>query len=187
MEVVRLTERDLRKTYRRHVRFDFPKSERKPLKYMLMALREGTYEPFGLFEEGKLLAYGFFVTTGKHRLLDYLATVRDKRGMGFGSKFLSMLRETLTEAESVVAEAENPDFAENEADRALRLRRLAFYGRNGFSDTTVRSTTFGVEYVVIELDLHGLHTPDEVRDIFRAHYRTVLPEDLFEKTIRVHD
>ena len=186
MEVVKFTARDVRRTYRRHMRFDFPKEERKPLKYILMSMREGTYEPFGLVDGGELLGYAFFVTTGGHWLLDYLAIVRDRRGMGYGTKLLSMLRETLADTDSVIAEAENPDFAADEAERTKRLRRLAFYARSGFADTTVRSTTFGVEYVVIEMDLHGLHTPDEVRDIFLAHYKNILPGTLFEKEIHTH-
>lgn len=180
-----LTRSQVKKLYRTRLRRDFPRWERKPLRIILMSIDSGSYECYGLTDSGKILGYAFFVRRGTDYLLDYLATDERLRGRGLGAEFIKLLQEKLENATSIIAEAENPEFARTDGERSLQERRLKFYSRNGFGDTGVRSRTFGVEYVIIELPA-GKHTEDETESIFTEHYKAMLPEMMYRKEIKVH-
>ena len=184
MQLVKLTRTQVKRVYLRFLRKDFPDNERKSLGMILRSLDAGTYRCFGGFEEGKLVAYAFLVKHGERYLLDYLAAIPAKRGQGVGSALLRLLKEQLAGAQSVVAEVEDPAQAETAAEKELRERRLRFYLRNGFADPDVRFVTFGVPYQVIELVLDAPHSPEEVRELYRAHYRAMLPEAVCKRFIR---
>ena len=62
-------------------------------------------------------------------------------------------------------EIENPDFAKDEEERALRERRRQFYLRNGIVDTGVNIELAGVEYRIMEMLVGKPHTPDEIRGL----------------------
>lgn len=173
--------------YLAHVTQDFPPEERKPLHIILRAIHRKQYECYGWMNGKKLLGYAFFVTTGNHRLLDYFAVVPALRGQGVGSAFCRAIADSFSDAQSILAEVENPDSAETEEEAKMQNRRLQFYLRNGFADTGIHAETFGVDYRILEVPRTLPHTPAEIRRIYHAHYRASLPDAVFQKMVIVHD
>ncbi len=187
-----LTTEDVKRIYPRMMQ-DFPDNERKSLKMMLDMFAAGTMCGFGWFdgEGGKETAqreasqreapaaYAFFVVLGRNCLFDYLAVASDRRGEGVGSAFFEALRSKWRERgiSCVVGEVENPDYAQDEAERAVRERRIAFYRRLGVVDTGVTGCVYGAEYRFLEVPVGVPHTAEEIREIMRSFYRFYWPKE----------
>ena len=81
-----LESEEITQVYEICMRKDFPESELKPLSAIRQMLEAGIYDCLGLFEDTRLMAYGFFVTDWQRGILlvDYLAVCEPWRGMGYG-------------------------------------------------------------------------------------------------------
>ena len=144
---------EIRAVYRERIVNDFPENEIKPLSMIERAIRRGEYRCYGGFDSVGLAAYAFFVTIRENGqavwLFDYLAVDRERRDQGVGSAFLQALRqEVLPEADMVLLEIDDPDTAEGE-ELAHRLRREAFYARNGLIDTGTTAQVFGADFRIL--------------------------------------
>ena len=149
MKLKHLTFLGLAKVYYRHLFWDFPPSERRPL-YKMKALRDlGRYDAWAMTDErGRTAAYATAAMSDGDILLDYLAVCRGKRGKGHGSEMLRLLAEEFS-GKTVFVEVEDPDTAPDENSREERVRRLRFYLRGGFSDSGVRCVVYGVPYAIL--------------------------------------
>ncbi|MEY8427261.1 GNAT family N-acetyltransferase [Lachnospiraceae bacterium 46-15] len=146
-----LSREEMRTLYYERMQGDFPPAELKPWKRIAEMLGEGIYFAYGFCEEGRIIAYAFFVVQGASVLLDYYAVSQEARGTGIGSRFLRLLKEELRRKDicTLIAEVENPDFAKSEAEREERKRRIRFYEKNGLILTEFCSCLFGVEYRIM--------------------------------------
>lgn len=119
--------------YRSELCEAFPPNERKPLATMLELAAAGRYELLGLFEGADLLGYATQWTAPEapgYVMLDYLGVTAPRRNGGLGGSILAALTEREAGKRTVIVEADGPDGGPEE-ERPLRLRRLAFYRRNG--------------------------------------------------------
>ena len=192
VSVRELTREEVRLLYREHMKDDFPKNELKPLSMMEAALDRGDYLTLGAFltdpPDPSPAAYAFFVTPGDAALFDYLAVRRDLRDCGVGSAFLRSLGPTLARFRPVLLESDDPDHAPNEGERTRRLRRLAFYERNGLIDTGVRGWAFGADYRILVFPSPSgapIPEPEDTARLYRDLYRTFLPEPVLNRAVRV--
>ena len=195
----RLSTHEVRDVYRKYLKNDFPRNERRPLWNILSMRRRRQYECFGVFCGGGLVCYAFFVTLvldGKRCcLLDYFAVLSEHRGSGIGSWFLSQLGKCMRTADMVLAEVEDPDREDDPEKKTVQERRLSFYLKNGLRDTAVRVETFGVPYRILEAPLArrapgagakaaAAAAPEEIRSAYRAFYRRLLVNRAFDRYIR---
>ena len=153
------------------------------------AIRRGEYRCYGGFDSVGLAAYAFFVTIRENGqavwLFDYLAVDRERRDQGVGSAFLQALRqEVLPEADMVLLEIDDPAAAEGE-ELAHRLRREAFYVRNGLIDTGITAQVFGADFRLLEIPVHGTHAKEACRTGYDAIYRRLLPPLLFRHNVHI--
>ena len=178
---------ELWQIYRERMVEDFPRDELKPFFMMRRALRQGVYACYGMKEGETLLGYAFFFRQRdtKRYLFDYFAIDRARRDRGLGSAFLSLLREEFRNADCVVGEVEDPDAAEDAAERETRQRRLEFYQRNGCVEAGIRSRLFGVDYRVLELPIEQPHTRPEIREAYEALYRQMIPARLYRGNVTI--
>ena len=150
-----LTEREIAEIYNTYMKQDFPPNELKPLSHILRSMEKGYGFCLGLHEKAGLAGYAVFVLceeTGCARL-DYFAILKDRRGQGLGHLafplFLSYFKEGLPGIEGLYIESERVLAAENETQRRIRERRIAFYRSCGCEMTKLRSVLFGVDYSVL--------------------------------------
>ncbi len=141
--------------YSNTVVLHFPKAELKPIENVKKYLEKGLYAGYGFFENGRFLAYAFFLILRKERklLLDYYAVLPEYRNDSIGSAFLQSLKNTLSCADGIYIESENPDYAKDKVEQIIREKRIAFYHRNGAVSTNVLSTLFQVPYRILYLPL----------------------------------
>ena len=109
-------------------------------------------------------------------LLDYFAVTPELRGRGVGSAFLAALDAVLGGV-CILGEVEMPD-RHDAGLNAMRLRRIAFYERAGFSLTGAACRLYGVRYAIIARRLPAGLTAAGLRGLLREVYRGLVPAPL---------
>lgn len=181
------TEREELKKIRALYEEAFPKSEKKPFRYMLKKRKEGFFDILAIEdEEGAFCGLAIMMLSGGLALLDYLAVSAQCRGKGVGSAVLEELRNrygqerlvieiestvglpedagtgaanvtgtaSATGAANIPGNAEvtgtaNGTGAAEIANAGERLRRKAFYLRNGWRPVEFQVELFGVDMEVL--------------------------------------
>ena len=184
MRLMTLTKDQLSDLYNDQMRKDFPPSELKPLFVMLDAVDKGIYETLGLYDGDEIVGYSCLVKLGNDYLVDYLAVYPEKRNGGIGSILVKLLYDHIDSAGSFIIEVEDPDYARDDEDRKLRIRRMDFYLRNGCFDTGVRAKCFGVEFILLRMGNEKLEK-QKCWDTYSAIYRAILPKDMYDENIEL--
>ncbi|WP_434309912.1 GNAT family N-acetyltransferase [Hominifimenecus sp. rT4P-3] len=179
--------REIEVIYNNYMKADFPEAELKPLTRIQNMTKEGYYEPYGLYEDGALQGYAFFVNGGEFCLLDYYAVLQEKRGSGYGSRFLKMIGRHYKEKSGLFFEVERPDEAVSLEERAVRERRIEFYQKNGLRNTEIRSRIFGVGYQVMYLPCQKDGTDEELKAELNELYHRMFPPEIYRKQVRFED
>lgn len=162
----------------------FPKQEKKPFFMMKRLRRKGNMEFLCVEDEdGGFLGLAIMILCGELALLDYFAITPERRGRNVGSQALKALQQRyadkklLLEIESTLglegtqgnelgtAASESLQLPDNAAER---LRRKAFYLRNGMTPMDFNVDLFGVE---MEILTHG-------KTVTYEEYHTIF-EELF--------
>ena len=133
-----LNEEEMCRIYHEYLPRDFAADEIKPLVLMLDMLHNGTYEPLGLYLEGQLCGYAFFIRKEDWLLLDYYVILPEWRNQGIGGIFLKKFKEFFRDCAGILLEVERPEMAENEQERTIRVHRIRFYQRNGVQLTGLK-------------------------------------------------
>ena len=182
-----LTLNQIRALYAGRMREDFPPAEIKPLTAIERALARGEYVCFGAMAGEDILAYAFFTKLEGIALFDYLAVKKEARGTGIGSAFLQALTAGfLRGMDAVLLEVDDPACAGNPAEKNIRDRRLAFYLRNGLTDTSVTAVVYGVQFRILALPVGPCPAPDDARRMYAALYRAVMPPKIFASKVLIH-
>ena len=124
----------------------FPESEQMPLVIMhILALRKGI--DYTAYYDGCLFCgITYTVVTRMDVFVLYLAVDDAVRSKGYGSEILSLLKEKYPDKQ-ISLNVEPPD---KEADNIeQRIKRIAFYERNGFLLTGYRAKDFSHEYLIM--------------------------------------
>ena len=176
----------IRKLYSERLKRDFPPDEIKPLARIERALARGEYICYGAMDGETILAYAFFVVAGRRALFDYYAVAEELRDRGIGSRFIRELMDgPLSQMDCVLLEVDDPDCGQGDEEVALRNRRLAFYLRNGLTDTGVRTKVYGVGFRILSLPVGHKPSFNEAREVYAELYHTILPPKLYEKWVIV--
>ncbi len=186
MRLIMLNKEQLAEIYRTKMVNDFPPMELKPLDRMFEAYDKGNYACYAMINDAEeVLGYALFVKMDNHYLFDYFAVNMDRRNEGLGSSFLELIHAEFKDSDSVIGEVEDPEYAENETDKSLQTRRLNFYLRNGYINTGIKVRMFDVDYIVLEMDLGKNDSKEKIADLYLAHYKAMLPDELFRQKVMV--
>ncbi|NLW12327.1 MAG: GNAT family N-acetyltransferase [Clostridiaceae bacterium] len=194
-----LSREQIAEIYDEHMVQDFPDNELKPLWAVEGLCERGLYHAYGLFDDDRLRGYALFSTAGRNRkhqnslLLDYFAVIAGGRSRGYGSKFLKLLRPRLIEdfpnCQGMIAEVESVRAAVDPDEKHIRERRIAFYRRNGFRRTRIRSNLFGVAFTIM-FQPFGQETAVQTDDAFvltemEKIYAAMLPAQVVSQQVKL--
>lgn len=177
--------------HREHMRRDFPDQELKPLDLLEQLVAAGLSSVWGCFRGGALAGYYVLAHEPGNPLvlLDYLAVLPELRDTGCGSLILAHLRETLPAGTWLCIESERPEAVPPGEEHHTRVRRVAFYRRNGAVRTPVRVCLFGVDFAILVLSREGQPTADRVEQCYQRLYRAMLEDtpyrDRLQEKVRV--
>lgn len=155
MRLVNATTKEQLKEVRALYESAFPRSEKKPFGMILRGRKKGNYEIFTLEnEDGEFQGLAITMLYRELVLLDYFAIEPGCRGGGAGSLALKALQQAyrgkkfLLEIESTLGTEEGDESGKacpQSQEASLRLRRKAFYLRNGMRPMDFLVNLFGVE------------------------------------------
>ena len=134
----------------------FPKEEQMPWPLVRLLICQRDVDVHGYYDGGRFCGFTFSAATEDVLFILFFAVADDCRGQGYGSAILKLLkdekpgRSIVLNVELLDPEAENYD---------QRLRRMAFYRKNGFYDTGYDIDEVGGTFRVLatrqELDVPG--------------------------------
>lgn len=180
---------EARKLYDTYLMKHFPPIEVKPFEMIEKAWAEGTYEVLKALDwEGTLVGYAFCImkSGGPAVLLDYLAILEEHRRSGYGSEILRALKAYYKDYRVILIETEDIDFAANEAEKQERIRRDAFYHKNGVIRTKSRSTIYGARFVNWYLPVGGEIDSEQCEDMVQEIYRLIIPASIWEEKMEFY-
>lgn len=125
----------------------FPPIEQKPFDILRKKADDGVVEFLAIEgDDGAFKGLAITALYGDMVLLDYFAVAASERGNGIGSAALALLREYYADRRFIL-EIERTDV---EADNSgQRLKRKAFYLRNGLKPMPFLVNVFGTEMEVL--------------------------------------
>ncbi|MFV0519920.1 MAG: GNAT family N-acetyltransferase [Lachnospirales bacterium] len=149
MKMKKLELIDLENLYNKLLVEDFPKEELKSLKKLTRLSKTDEYISYSIYDGDFFVGYALFMTCKNMILLDYFAIVKDKRGMGYGSKALELIKTYFKDKYDIlILESENPLCAKNSEDKIIRENRVKFYENNGFIKTDIKAIVYDVDYTI---------------------------------------
>ena len=162
-----MNDEEIRSWYTTDFSEAFAENERKPLADIFSLIKDGRYELWGLFDDNLMLGYA---ALWKHTdiplvLLDYLGVTSAKRNGGLGGEILRRLSAL---SFPLVTESELPVVGDSTEENHLRLRRIAFYERNGFSPA-YEMATCGMRWQALTINTADYST-DDIMLYHRALY-----------------
>ena len=155
----------------------FPPEEHIDIDYLFNGLKRLNQEILGIYCDGAFAGFFAMLVHGKCAYISYFAVRPDLRSRGIGGAALSRLREHYAGFQ-IVVDFEAPD--DGAPNNAMRVRRRAFYLRNGFYATGYYQYYMDTEFEITcsqpDYDRAGyerleraLHA--EVPDFDPHHYR----------------
>lgn len=183
IRIKRLSKNEIELIYKKQMHKDFPPSEIKPLERIVSLWEKGFYEAFGLYEEEVLLGYAFLSTSFKKQwwLLDYFAIIEHYRSSGYGSTFLSMIKQELNQKAALLIEIESIESAKNQEEKEQRVRRRKFYMANAITPVNHLATIFDTEFEVLVFPFIKEVIKEKVIEEYKLIYKSMLPTSLYEK------
>lgn len=125
----------------------FPIEERKPFSMLLQKRGEQFVEILAIkTEEDRFCGLAITVLHKDMVLLDYFAIANECRDGGLGTKALGLLKARYADRRFFL-EIESTDA--DVPDRVNRMRRKAFYEKNGLTPTSLLVNLFGVEMEIL--------------------------------------
>ena len=181
----KLTAEQAADIYTKYLAEDFPPEECRPIEWIRPLMDNGRYRVFELCDDGLPVAYAMTVQAEGENiwLMDFLAVHEPFRDSGYGSHMLRMVRSLLPEDAILLFESDHPGYAEGE-EREKRLRRLAFYRRNGVTDTGARTCVSGCEFAILSAPSGALNASDTLAAMDRL-YHQIMPRDFYDSEIRL--
>lgn len=190
-----LNENEIKFVYNNFMIHDFPKDELKPLSSILKMYTEKIYLCFGFFSEqdktnsmDSIKGYAFFTIPKNNNTahLDYYAVLSSVRNSGYGSKFITLLKEEMKNFDAIINEVEQPEKSVDFEEKILRERRIKFYIKNGFKTTLIKSNLFGVDYNIMYFPIKKTFTDSEIHDALSSIYFSMFGEKTKTNKIQIY-
>ncbi|WP_041140271.1 N-acetyltransferase [Beduini massiliensis] len=185
MELRLLEPNTIKTIFHQHIVNDFPVAETRPLKNMMQLYHTQHYKGYGLYEQDQLLGYAFFAGDQSQDvlLLDYFAVIQNKRSFGYGSQFLQLLKKEM-HGNLIIAEVESIESTPNIEEKQLRHRRIQFYLRNHFKQSSLNCRLFGVHYSLLYLSDQQIDD-DTLYDYIKVLYHSIFNPLIYKMFVKL--
>ena len=94
--------------------------------------------------------------------------------------------ECMQEKNGILAEVENPAYAENEKEKQVCIRRIEFYKKNNWYLSQVYTCVFDVNYQIIQLPFYNSIDDSLIYEEIYNIYHTLFPSSIYDKEIKLH-
>ncbi|MCL2197526.1 MAG: GNAT family N-acetyltransferase [Defluviitaleaceae bacterium] len=139
----------------------FPESEQIPM-FFLLSRAKKDFIDFLAFHDSEFVGFAYMVTNGDLTFINYLAVNKNVQSKGYGSKILAEIK-ALYPKNRLFLNLEVLD--ENAENNLQRIKRRAFYERNGYKDTGIITTVNG--NTLDTMILGDTVSPEEMHTLFK--------------------
>lgn len=190
MKLQNVEVKDFKKIISQSYKKDFPRYERKPIFQIKNIIKNKKAEAVTLMnDKNNMISYSIIITKSKYNyiLIDYLATVKEYRGLGYGSKFINLLKEKYSSKNGIIIEIEKIGYGKTEEENILRQKRLEFYLKLGFKPMNYNLKLFGTHMQVLVLDiLNKEDLNDNFHEILFDIYNSIYGKVVLKKYIKIY-
>ena len=141
MELIKALTKDRQDRMLALYRTAFPKSEQKPFDLIVKKQEEGLVDMLSLEEDQRTVGLAIMARTGDLVLFDYFAVEEGERNSGRGTRALQAILTYYGDLR-VVGEIDSTRET-GAADLEMRIRRKAFYLRNGLTELPYQVNLWG--------------------------------------------
>ena len=145
----------------------FPREEQIPFRDLLRLMDEMPLDCTAYYEGTRFIGFTIVYPHEPFTWFWYFAVLEELRGRGYGQAILTELISRYR-GRTCILDMESP--RQPCANREQRLRRQAFYLRNGFCETHVYRTFANIEYTILMLG-EGSFTQQDYDAIIRSLHR----------------
>lgn len=124
--------KEFKNLYRKHIIYDFPKSERPSLKGFRKRILKYNSKVYIYEENEKEKGYIIIDKLNECILISFLAVYKNYRGEGIGTKILKEIEEKLKNEKGIILEVEDPEYAQSQNAKNIMLKRIKFYEKSGY-------------------------------------------------------
>lgn len=135
----------------------FPKEERPPFRLLKRRAAQGRGDMLCAKEDDAFVGFAYMICHDDLAYLFFLAVDEGQRGKGYGSAILSAIKERYAQCRIFLAR-EMLDPSASNIDQ--RVKRRAFYLRNGFLDLPCRIKEADVVFDAMSMDGRGITAPE---------------------------
>ena len=123
----------------------FPPEERIPVWILELLARKRNVNFNAWYDNSELCGVTYTIESEKMMFLLYFAVNAQLRSKGYGSRIIEEIRKIAGDRE-VILNVEKPD--ESAGNNTQRIKRIAFYKRNGFCQSDFDLRIEGTDYLV---------------------------------------
>lgn len=162
MLIKQMTIQELETIYKKHIMYDFPENERRPLFKIKQLINEKKYIPYGLYKNNIIIGYAFFYGHNKKYICDYFGIVNEYRNKNYGSYFLKECLQLFNDS-YLYFEVEAPE----EPDLYIKQKRIHFYINNNLIINDISLRLYFVDYIILS---NKTTTIKEVESLYKELY-----------------
>lgn len=154
----------------------FPRFERKPLWIVRMKHKKGEADIWVMEDDGEFVGFAITINELDMVMLDYFAVSEKKRSCGLGGRALKLLQEKYGDKRFFLEIECEDETAKNATER---VRRKAFYLRNGMSEIGVKANVY-----TVDMELLGYNCQVSFKDyeqLYYASYGNMIVGNIVEK------
>ena len=170
------------KEYKRQIKHlykaAFPKCEQAPLFFLFHKIREKSNTFYAVIDEKDFIGLVYTIQNKEMVYVFYLAITEEKRGNGYGSKVLSLVKDMYPDSLIILAIEDTAD--KNADNYEQRIKRLGFYERNGFNQLNIRVNEAGVIYELLGTK-KGI-TQSDFLNLMKNYMGTLLFKLIYRRT-----
>jgi len=156
----------------------FPKEERAPLFVLYSKTNDERNHFYAIEDNEEFIGLVYTIQDEGMVYVFFLAIAEEKRGCGYGSKVLSLLKEMYPDS---VITLMIEDTEDKDADNyTQRIQRLGFYKKNGFKQLHIHINEVGVEYELLGTE-EGI-TQADFLSLMRNYVGGFLHKFIYRKT-----
>ena len=140
----------------------FPKSEQIPMAFLLSRAEKDFVDFLAFYNEDEFVGFTYSITNNGVTFIQYLAVDSRVQSKGYGSMILRQIKVQYPNNRLVL----NLEMLDEEAENSeQRIKRRAFYAKNGYEDTGIITTVHG--NTLDTLILGGTATIEELQVLLK--------------------
>lgn len=157
----------------------FPRDERAPISLLFRKTGNERNAFYAALDNDEFVGLVYTVRVESLVYVFYLAVVEEKRGHGYGSRILELIRKLYPDC-VITLEIEDTEDA-NADNKEQRIKRLRFYEANGYKQLHIKINEAGVVYEL--LGTADTITQAKFLEMMKQYFGPILFRMIYKETI----